>query len=53
MVLAGQDAPSQLSQEVAELTMKCLLENVPAEPRIAFLSGGQSDIDACKFRRIK
>ena len=48
MVLAGQDAPSQLSpEEVAELTMKCLLENVPAElPGIAFLSGGQSDIDA-------
>ena len=48
MVLAGQDAPSQLTpEEVAELTMKCLLENVPAElPGIAFLSGGQSDIDA-------
>ena len=47
MVLAGQDAPSQLSpEEVAELTMKCLLENVPTElPGIA-LSGGQSDIDA-------
>ena len=48
MVLAGQDASSQLTHdEVAELTMKCLLENVPAElPGIAFLSGGQSDIDA-------
>ena len=48
MILAGQDSPVQLSHsEVAELTMKCLLENVPPElPGIAFLSGGQSDIDA-------
>ena len=48
MVLAGQSSISQLSHdEVADLTMKCLKENVPAElPGIAFLSGGQSDLDA-------
>ena len=48
MVLAGQGSSSQLTHEdVAELTMKCLLENVPEDlPGIAFLSGGQSDIDA-------
>ena len=35
------------SEIVAELTLKCLIESVPNEvPGIAFLSGGQSEIDA-------
>ena len=34
-------------QEVAEMTVKCLNENVPSElPGVTFLSGGQSDVDA-------
>ena len=35
------------SEEIAELTIKCLSNNVPKEvPGIAFLSGGQSDEEA-------
>ena len=34
-------------EQVAELTLKCLTENVPKEvPGIAFLSGGQSEVQA-------
>ena len=45
MVLSGTNAPFQANiQEVAELTVKVLKENVPADlAGIAFLSGGQSD----------
>lgn len=48
MVIAGKDCPKQNSiDEVAEATVNCLLENVPAiVPGIAFLSGGQSSADA-------
>ena len=48
MVTSGSIAESQaLVQEVAEMTVKCLNENVPSElPGVTFLSGGQSDIDA-------
>jgi fructose-bisphosphate aldolase class I len=48
MVTSGSTADSQASvQEVAEMTVKCLNENVPSDlPGITFLSGGQSDIDA-------
>lgn len=48
MVIAGKDCPKQNSiNEVAEATVNCLLENVPAiVPGIAFLSGGQSSADA-------
>ncbi|HEY0245635.1 MAG TPA: class I fructose-bisphosphate aldolase [Mucilaginibacter sp.] len=44
MVIAGKDSPKQNSiDEVAEATVNCLLENVPAiVPGVAFLSGGQS-----------
>jgi fructose-bisphosphate aldolase class I len=44
MVIAGKHCPKQNSvDEVAEATVNCLLENVPAVvPGIAFLSGGQS-----------
>ncbi len=45
MVIAGTKATRQGSvQEVADLTVKCLLRTVPAAvPGIVFLSGGQSD----------
>ena len=45
MVIAGQRSPKQASpQEVAEKTLRCLKDTVPASvPGIAFLSGGQSD----------
>ena len=45
MVISGADCEKQASaEEIAELTIKCLGNNVPKEvPGIAFLSGGQSD----------
>ncbi|MGZ3754570.1 MAG: class I fructose-bisphosphate aldolase [Mucilaginibacter sp.] len=48
MIIAGKDCPKQNSiDEVADATVQCLLENVPAiVPGIAFLSGGQSAADA-------
>jgi fructose-bisphosphate aldolase, class I len=44
MVIAGKKCPTQASvQQVADLTVKCLLNAVPASiPGIVFLSGGQS-----------
>lgn len=48
MVIAAKGASRQASaEEVAEKTVACLTECVPAEvPGIAFLSGGQDDLDA-------
>jgi fructose-bisphosphate aldolase, class I len=48
MVLAGYECPVQAGvEEVAEATLRCLREEVPAAvPGIVFLSGGQSDEDA-------
>ena len=48
MVTSGSIAESQATaQEVAEMTVKCLNENVPSDlPGVTFLSGGQSDVDA-------
>ena len=48
MVVSGNECSKQAGiQQVAELTLNCLLENVPSIlPGITFLSGGQSDIDA-------
>jgi fructose-bisphosphate aldolase class I len=48
MVIAGKKCPTQNSvEEVASRTIKVLKRCVPpAVPGIAFLSGGQSDIDA-------
>ncbi|SRR5579883_237284 len=45
MVISGIDCPQQASiEEVAQWTVKCLRERVPAAvPGCAFLSGGQSD----------
>ncbi|HZB97912.1 MAG TPA: class I fructose-bisphosphate aldolase [Candidatus Sulfotelmatobacter sp.] len=44
MVISGKDCPKQAGvEEVAELTLECLRETVPAAvPGVAFLSGGQS-----------
>jgi len=48
MVISGKTCEIQADREtVADMTYKCLLENVPSEvPGIAFLSGGQSSDDA-------
>ena len=48
MILAGTTSDKKLSsEEVAKLTLKCLKENVPSDvPGIAFLSGGQTEIEA-------
>ena len=48
MVVPGKKSPNQASvAEVAEKTLRVLKECVPAAvPGIAFLSGGQSDLDA-------
>lgn len=43
MVINGASGPPASVQEVAEATVRCLLDTVPASvPGIAFLSGGQS-----------
>tara|TARA_B100001540_G_scaffold258245_1_gene236266 strand:- start:325 stop:681 length:357 start_codon:yes stop_codon:yes gene_type:complete len=48
MILDGINAEKKINnEEVADLTLKCLKESVPQEvPGIAFLSGGQSEIQA-------
>ena len=48
MILAGDKCKDKISNdEVAKLTLKCLKNSVPSEvPGIAFLSGGQSEIEA-------
>ena len=48
MILAGNKSKDIISnQEVAKLTIKCLKNSVPLEvPGIAFLSGGQTEIEA-------
>ena len=48
MILAGNKSKDKISnEEVAKLTVKCLKNSVPSEvPGIAFLSGGQSEIEA-------
>ena len=48
MILAGNKSKKTITnEEVAKLTLKCLKDSVPSEvPGIAFLSGGQSEIQA-------
>ena len=50
MILAGTTSNKKTSsEEVAKFTLKCLKESVPLEvPGIAFLSGGQTEIEATK-----
>ena len=48
MILAGTKSKNKTpSEEVAKLTLECLKNSVPSEvPGIAFLSGGQSEIES-------
>ena len=48
MILAGNNSKNKISNDdVAKLTLKCLKSSVPSEvPGIAFLSGGQSELEA-------
>ena len=47
MILAGNKSKKISNEEVAKLTLECLKNSVPSEvPGIAFLSGGQSEIEA-------
>ena len=48
MILSGNKSKEKISnEEVAKLTLECLKNSVPSEvPGIAFLSGGQSEIEA-------
>ena len=50
MILPGSASSQKIeSKKVAELTLKCLKESVPADvPAIAFLSGGQSEQEAAQ-----
>ena len=48
MILPGENSNEKISnEEIAELTLDCLKNNVPTSvPGIAFLSGGQTEIEA-------
>ena len=48
MILPGNKSQSKTNtQEIAKMTLKCLKESVPNDvPGIAFLSGGQTEIEA-------
>jgi fructose-bisphosphate aldolase class I len=48
MILPGNKSQEKISnEEIAKLTLQCLKNSVPSEvPGIAFLSGGQSEIEA-------
>ncbi len=48
MILAGNESQNKISnEEVASKTLECLTKSVPKEvPGIAFLSGGQSEVEA-------
>ena len=48
MILPGANSNEKISKkDIAELTLECLKNNVPSSvPGVAFLSGGQSEIEA-------
>ena len=50
MIIPGSDCKDKAStNEIAQKTLDCLKKNVPSEvPGIAFLSGGQSEIESSK-----
>ena len=50
MIIPGSDCKDKSSpEEIANKTLECLKKNVPGKvPGIAFLSGGQSEIEASK-----
>ena len=55
MILPGSNSDQKIdNNEIAQMTIKCLGESVPKEvPGIAFLSGGQSEIEATKNLNLK
>ena len=50
MIIPGSDCKDKTtSEEIAKKTLECLKKNVPSQvPGIAFLSGGQSEIESSK-----
>jgi len=50
MIIPGLECKDKSSsEEIAKKTLDCLKKNVPSDvPGIAFLSGGQSEIDSSK-----
>jgi|TARA_B100000787_G_scaffold36048_1_gene25246 fructose-bisphosphate aldolase class I len=48
MIVPGNKSDKKISsEEIAKLTLRCLKENVPTDvPGVAFLSGGQTEIQA-------
>ena len=50
MILSGADCKQKATtEEIAKKTLECLKKNMPSEvPGVAFLSGGQSEIEATK-----
>jgi len=50
MILPGLNSDEKIeNSKIAEMTIECLKESVPSEvPGIAFLSGGQTEIEAAK-----
>ena len=49
MVTPGSLSDKVAIREVAEMTVKCLKENIPSDlPGVAFLSGGQSELESSK-----
>jgi fructose-bisphosphate aldolase class I len=50
MIIPGSESSKKSNnQEIAKKTLDCLKKNVPSEvPGIAFLSGGQSEIESSK-----
>ena len=50
MVIPGSECKDQSNaKEIAQKTLDCLKKNVPTDvPGIAFLSGGQSEIESSK-----
>ena len=53
MILENNSTNKISGEEVANLTLKCLKESVPQEvPGIAFLSGGQSEIEATEHLNL-
>ncbi len=50
MILPGSNSSEKIdNSKIAEMTIECLKESVPSEvPGIAFLSGGQTEVEATK-----
>ena len=50
MILPGKNCKQKAStEEIAKKTLECLKKNMPSEvPGVAFLSGGQSEVEATK-----